>query len=98
VEFFSREGDRLGSKASLEQDIHEITGIAIGALRGDPLKGFTVEQRLAWAEHRDTTRQEDKAYSLLGLFGIHMSLRYGEGREEAFMRLGRKIKKSLNRK
>jgi hypothetical protein len=98
VEFFSREGDRLGSKASLEQDIHEITGIAIGALRGDPLKGFEVEQRLAWAEHRDTTRQEDKAYSLLGLFSIHMSLRYGEGREEAFMRLRRKIKKSLNRR
>ena len=87
------------AEASISAErIHEITGIAIGALRGEPLKGFEVERRLAWAEHRDTTRQEDKAYSLLGLFDIHMSLRYGEGREEAFMRLRRKIKKSLNRR
>lgn len=34
VEFFSREGNRLGDKWSLERQIHEITRIAVPALRG----------------------------------------------------------------
>ena len=34
VEFFSQERDRLGDKRSLERQIHEITGIAVSALRG----------------------------------------------------------------
>ncbi len=98
VEFFSREGTRLGSKESLEELIHSITGIPIGALRGGSLKGFGVEERLSWAEHRETKREEDKAYSLLGIFDIQMPLIYGEGREKALTRLQRKISKSLKRK
>jgi NACHT domain len=98
VEFFSREGHRLGSKRSLEKHIHDITGIAIGALRGGSLKDFGVEERFSWAKHRETKRQEDKAYSLLGIFNIQMSPRYGEGGEEAFMRLRNKIDKSSKRK
>ncbi len=86
VEFFSREGDRLGSKKSLEQEIHKITQIAIKALHGGPLTDFEVEERFSWADHRETKRQEDKAYSLLGIFNIHMPLIYGEGKK-AFVRL-----------
>src|SRR5688572_2148281 len=33
VEFFTKEGRRLGDKRSLERQIHEITGIAVRALR-----------------------------------------------------------------
>jgi hypothetical protein len=95
VEFFSRERSRLGSKTSLEEIIHQITGIAVEALHGSPLAGFTVEERLAWAKHRQTKRQEDKAYSLLGIFNIDMSARYGEGGDKAMQRLRRKINKSL---
>jgi Heterokaryon incompatibility protein (HET) len=98
VEFFSQEGDRLGSKTSLEQQIHEITGIAVEALRGRPLTSFTIEERLSWASHRKTKKKEDEAYSLLGLFNVHMPLIYGEGREKAFQRLQKKISKSSNRK
>jgi hypothetical protein len=87
VEFFSREGNRLGSKRSLEQHIHDITGIPIRALRGESLKGFEVEERLSWAKHRETKRQEDKAYSLLGIFDIQMPLLYGEGKEKALVRV-----------
>jgi hypothetical protein len=96
VEFFSREGDCLGSKRSLEQVIHEVTGIAIEALRGEPLINFKIEERFSRASHRETKRPEDKAYSLLGIFNIHMPLLYGEGREEAVKRLRRKISKSAN--
>lgn len=96
VEFFSREGDHIGSKNSLEKLIHDITGIAIGALRGEPLTDFEVEVRLSWADNRETKRQEDKAYSLLGLLNIDMSPRYGEGGEKAFNRLRKKIGISLD--
>ena len=78
VEFFCSKGIRLGDKKSLERQLHEITGIAIPALQGTPLSEFSVEERMSWAEKRKTKREEDKAYSLLGLFNIHMPLIYGE--------------------
>jgi hypothetical protein len=87
VEFFSREGGRLGSKESLEEEIHDITKIAVEALRGSPLKAFGIEERMAWTNGRHTKRQEDLAYSLLGIFNVRMWLDYGEGRERAFERL-----------
>ncbi|PVH69914.1 HET-domain-containing protein [Cadophora sp. DSE1049] len=94
VEFFSRHGKRLGDKKSLKQQIHEITGIAVAALEGTPLSQFGVNERLSWAEKRDTTRGEDQAYSLLGMFGIYLPLIYGEGREHAFKRLRKEIQNS----
>ena len=91
VEFFSKEGERLGNKRSLERHIHEVTGIPVQALRDSPLSDFSVPERMLWAEDRDTTRKEDKAYSLLGIFDVHMPLIYGEGREKAFKRLREEI-------
>jgi Heterokaryon incompatibility protein (HET) len=93
VEFFSREGKRLGDKRTLEREVHEITGIAISALQGAPLTQFEVDERLLWAENRQTKREEDKAYSLLGIFGVYMPLLYGEGGDNAFARLQNKIDK-----
>jgi hypothetical protein len=96
VEFFSREGKQLGDKTALEQKIHEITGIATLALQGTPLCEFSVEERLSWAKSRQTTRKEDRAYSLLGIFDIHISLIYGEGEEHAFKRLRKEIDQPSN--
>ncbi len=79
VEFFSKEGVRLGDKKSLEHDIRRITGLPLDLLRGGPLSGYSVPERLAWIGSRETTRNEDRAYSLLGLCGVHMPLIYGEG-------------------
>jgi hypothetical protein len=53
---------------------------------------------MSWAKPRETKRQEDKAYSLLGIFNIHMPLLYGEGREKAFVWLWEEIRKSSNGK
>ena len=94
VEFFSKEGERLGDKRSLERHVHEVTRIPVKALRGNPLSDFTVPERMLWAEDRDTTREEDKAYSLLGFFDVHMPLIYGEEREKAFKRLREEIDKA----
>ncbi|KAI3572531.1 hypothetical protein IWW34DRAFT_763272 [Fusarium oxysporum f. sp. albedinis] len=94
VEFFSLEGERLGDKESMVQEIQEITGISIQALQGSPLSRFGVHERMSWARSRDTKREEDAAYSLLGIFGVHMPLIYGEGRRNAFIRLKREIQES----
>lgn len=91
VEFFSQEGYRLGDKKSFEQQIHEVTGIAIPALQGSDLAQFGVEERFQWAKTRETTYDEDWAYCLLGIFGIFMSLIYGEGKENAIRRMKKKI-------
>jgi Heterokaryon incompatibility protein (HET) len=94
VEFFSLDEMQLGDKKFLEQKLHEITSIAIPALQGSPLSQFSVEERFAWAQNRQTTRKEDAAYSLLGIFDVHMPLIYGEGRQNAFGRLKDEIAKS----
>ena len=94
IDFFSGEWERLGDKQSLENELHEITGIAIRALRGTPLTELSISERMSWAEKRVTKREEDKAYSLLGIFNIHMSLIYGEGQQNAFRRLHEEIDKS----
>jgi hypothetical protein len=49
---------------------------------------------MSWAKTRLTKREEDKAYSLLGIFDIHMPLIYGEGEANAFRRLREEIDKS----
>ncbi|KAI9775933.1 MAG: hypothetical protein M1839_000722 [Geoglossum umbratile] len=92
VEFFSVEGEWLGDKKSLEQTLHEITGIATQALRGSPLSYFSTDERMLWAAKRHTKREEDAAYSLLGIFNIYMPLTYGEGRQKALGRLLKEIK------
>jgi len=96
VDFFSKEGQRLGDKQSLEQTLHEITGIAIKALRGGALFRFSIKERMSWVGKRQTKREEDEAYSLLGIFDISMPLIYGEGREKAFNRLEREIREPIN--
>jgi energy-coupling factor transporter ATP-binding protein EcfA2 len=86
VIFFSREGDQLGDKSSLEQMIHKATRIPVEILRGAPLSTCSVRERMRWSEDRITTRKEDRAYCLLGIFGIVMPPMYGEG-DHAFERL-----------
>ncbi|KAL5371686.1 hypothetical protein DPSP01_014087 [Paraphaeosphaeria sporulosa] len=93
VDFFSPEGERLGSKVTLETEIHGITRIAKNALRGDALSSFSIQERRSWAERRNTTVEEDGAYCLIGVFGVAMLPNYGEGREHAFRRLEEEIHK-----
>jgi hypothetical protein len=87
VDFFSVEGQRLGSRTSLLPEIHDVTGIPGQALQGIPLHRFSIEQRLLWMRGRKTKRGEDMAYSLLGMFGVFMPSMYGEGEDHAMYRL-----------
>lgn len=56
----------------------------------DLLETFSIAQKMAWARGRETTRIEDRAYCLLGLFNVNMPLLYGEG-VTSFTRLQEEI-------
>ncbi|KAL2681119.1 hypothetical protein Neosp_008723 [[Neocosmospora] mangrovei] len=53
----------------------------------------SVAERMSWASRRETTRVEDKAYCLMGIFDVNMPLLYGEG-DKAFFRLQQEIMKT----
>jgi hypothetical protein len=95
VEFFSVDGHHLGSKHSLLEELHHITGIGVEALQAGSQpefnfnEKFTFEERMSWMDKRQTKIKEDMAYSLLGIFDVHMVLIYGEGRDKALARLKR---------
>ncbi|KAM3080399.1 hypothetical protein ACMFMG_005354 [Clarireedia jacksonii] len=93
LEFFCSNGRLLGDKKSLERQLHEITGIAVSALQGTDLSAFSVSERMLWAKSRETKREEDKVYSLLGIFDIYMPLIYGEGADHALKRLEEELQK-----
>jgi len=95
VEFFAQGGQYLGDKLSLEQEIHQITGIALAALRDNRLSQFSVEERFRWVEKRKTKHEEDLAYCLLGIFGVFMPVNYGEGKDYAVRRLKKEIDEAL---
>lgn len=81
----------LGTKSDLAEDLDRITGVPASLLRMErEPSDFSIAQRMSWAACRATTRPEDEAYSLLGIFGIHMPILYGEGRR-AFHRLQMEI-------
>jgi hypothetical protein len=92
--FVSWDWSRIGTKASLAVSIAKGTGINISVLTFKrPLSAISVAQRMSWAANRQTTRVEDQAYSLLGIFGINMPTIYGEG-VAAFRRLQEEIMKT----
>ncbi|KAK0272969.1 hypothetical protein LTR35_012641 [Friedmanniomyces endolithicus] len=88
-------GVEVDAGPSLVPAIASITRVPVSVLHDfEQSKRYTVEERLAWSAGRETTKREDVYYSLLGMFGVRMSLDYGEGTEEARRRLLRKIAKS----
>jgi hypothetical protein len=87
VEFFSREGQKLGDKKTLAKLLHEVTDIPLLALQGLDLGHFPIQERFRWAAKRHTTEPEDKAYSLLGIFKVFIPPIYGEGEMYARRRL-----------
>lgn len=84
VIFFDRDWDEIGTKSTLEGLVELITGIK--HLSTITSESPSIAQRMSWAATRETTRVEDKAYCLMGLFGVNMPLLYGEGKN-AFLRL-----------
>jgi hypothetical protein len=85
----------ISTRDALAEEVSRITGIdrsfmrhrfvetridnrSANSLRAR-LDSASIAQRMSWASRRQTTRVEDIAYCLLGIFGINMPLLYGEG-------------------
>ncbi|KAF2859714.1 HET-domain-containing protein, partial [Piedraia hortae CBS 480.64] len=91
VKFYGKTWRLVGTKATLVRTIARITGVDVGVLTHyRRLTSVSVAQRFSWAANRRCARVEDRAYSLLGIFGISMSILYGEG-NRAFARLQEEI-------
>jgi hypothetical protein len=94
VIFFSRSWKTLGSKHTLAELISDITGISTTHLYPNhgnmSISQPSIAVRMSWVSKRDTTRVEDLAYCMLGIFEINMPLLYGEG-IQSFVRLQEEI-------
>ncbi|EEY20149.1 HET domain-containing protein [Verticillium alfalfae VaMs.102] len=86
----------IGTKLRLRRQLEEITSINSRVLDGRTPPGvICVAEKMSWAARRTTTRKEDMAYCLLGLFGVNMPLLYGE-EDNAFLRLQEHIIQKTN--
>ncbi|KAF3001865.1 hypothetical protein E8E13_005239 [Curvularia kusanoi] len=97
VQFYSRDWSFLGDKSDptwFQGLISSITGIPVAVLDGSrSVNSLGIAERMHWASGRVTTRIEDQAYSLMGIFDVNMPLLYGEGKK-AFIRLQEEIIKA----
>ena len=101
VHFYDHAWRCFGTQETLRDELASITGIDAGFLSPpqqpgaldirDLLDALPVGRRMAWAAGRQTTKLEDMAYCLIGLFDVSMPMLYGEGSEKAFFRLQEEI-------
>jgi hypothetical protein len=91
VVFYDKDWKEITTKGESIDMLAKSTGIDSATLRNSrSLSSVNVGRRMSWAAHRKTTRVEDTAYCLMGLFDVNMPLLYGEG-EKAFIRLQEEI-------
>ncbi|KAF2430561.1 HET-domain-containing protein [Tothia fuscella] len=97
VNFYGEGWFYLGSNFTLSRGLSRITNIDVAILsnprtteRKRLLLQTSVARRMSWAADRKTSRREDLAYCLLGIFDVHMPMLYGEG-DRAFIRLQEEI-------
>ncbi|KAI0325303.1 HET-domain-containing protein [Cubamyces sp. BRFM 1775] len=97
MHFLSKDWINLGTRRDLASVLEYITKVDRSVLHGSErwhhyrhisdLRAMSVAKRMSWAAGRKTTRPEDRAYSLMGIFGVNMPILYGEGSAKAFRRL-----------
>ncbi|KAI2468791.1 HET-domain-containing protein [Annulohypoxylon bovei var. microspora] len=93
--FFAADWSEIQGGDDLLNALAESAGISRPLLEDRSLlRNFCIGERMKWASKRQTTRGEDVAYSLMGLFDVNMPVMYGEGAELAFKRLQREIMQS----
>lgn len=83
---------------SMIDRLHKVTGIPRSVLRDFSYSSdLSVEEKWSWLAGRETKLPEDMAYCMLGIFGVFMPLIYGEGAENARMRLDEEIQRQSRR-
>ena len=92
VVFYDRSWKAIGTRTRLKAHVSRATHINTHHLSAP--SEASVAAKMSWASDRQTSRPEDIAYSLLGLFDVNMPLLYGEGEYKAFQRLQYEIVRS----
>lgn len=96
LRFYDLAWNYRGNKHDFIRIISTSTGIPAPVILGrTPPADCSVAEKMSWAARRETTRVEDTAYCLLGIFDVNMPLIYGEGMR-AFRRLQEEIVKRRN--
>ncbi|KAF9738960.1 het domain containing protein [Paraphaeosphaeria minitans] len=95
LRFYYRDWTLMGDKGEFLEELSDATGIPIFVLENGEPSELAIAERMSWASYRQTTRIEDMAYCLLGIFDIQMPLLYEEG-EKAFIRLQEEIVKTTD--
>jgi hypothetical protein len=103
VHFYDQNWKFLGTRGENSDKLALVTGIHCRVLdprrAGTPpfLDQFSVADRMSWASKRQTTRPEDIAYCLFGIFDVNLPPLYGEGATKSFLRLqGEIIRMSMD--
>ncbi|KAF5365964.1 hypothetical protein D9758_006635 [Tetrapyrgos nigripes] len=91
VVFLDVEWNKIGTRWELQDVVSAITSIPVRAFTHGDVEEYSVAQKMSWAAFRQTTRPEDLAYCLMGIFGVSMPPIYGEGAAKAFLRLQQEI-------
>jgi hypothetical protein len=93
-----KSGMTMHTGPSLEDWVCIITSIPRAILHDyRASENVTSSEKLKWAEGRETTHAEDLSYCLLGIMGVSMNIRYGDGEARTRERLLRKLTKSHQR-
>jgi len=93
LEFYDQNWIKRTTKLESRAVLTAATGLSEDVLEDSALLArVPVAQRMSWVSRRQTTRLEDMAYCMLGIFDINMPLIYGEG-EKSFLRLQEEIAK-----
>ncbi|KAG6328848.1 hypothetical protein ID866_10241 [Astraeus odoratus] len=92
MKFYGKDWVPISNSTNDKQDptmmnvVSRATGIPLDDLRCFRPGTRDVHTRMMWASTRTTTRIEDIAYCLIGIFDVSMTVAYGEGKR-AFYRL-----------
>jgi hypothetical protein len=87
LELYDSSWNFRGSRDQFASQLSTITRVDVAVLQNsNVMNSLPVARRMSWASNRQTTREEDIAYCLLGIFDVNMALLYGEG-SKAFVRL-----------
>jgi hypothetical protein len=102
IKFYNRHWERFvdfsdndKAEAGIRKQIERATSISRSELYA--IHGASISRRMQLAASREVTREEDTAYSLMGLFNVSISTAYGEGADRAFSRLLQEILLSSHR-
>ena len=78
LKFFTKDWTLIGFREDLIDLIAQRTGISPEILRSSKIPPeVTISQKMVWAAERETSKVEDRAYSLLGILDVSMVPIYG---------------------